>query len=135
VVYKLMATLFGSNTIEVPDQGFVHDLPAMAAAIDSRTKEVFIANPNNPTGTLVNQEALDRFMDQVPEHVVVVFDEAYYEFLQDPPDTLKISGRAGTSSSCGRFRRSRAWPELGSVTGSRPRNSPASSRNAANRST
>lgn len=89
VVYKLMATLFGAETVEVPDPGFVHDLPAMAAAINSRTKEVFIANPNNPTGTLVDQEALDRFMDQVPDHVVVVFDEAYYEFLQDPPDTLK----------------------------------------------
>jgi histidinol-phosphate aminotransferase len=84
-----MATLFGAETVEVPDPGFVHDLPAMAAAINSRTKEVFIANPNNPTGTLVDQKALDRFMDQVPDHVVVVFDEAYYEFLQDPPDTLK----------------------------------------------
>jgi histidinol-phosphate aminotransferase len=89
VVYKLMATLFGATTVEVPDPGFVHDLDAMAEAITPRTKEIFIANPNNPTGTLVNQEAIDRFMDRVPEHVVVVFDEAYYEFLDEAPDTLK----------------------------------------------
>lgn len=89
LVYKLMAKVFGANTIEVPDPGYVHDLDAMAAAITPRTKEIFIANPNNPTGTLVTQEQIDRFMDKVPEHVVVVFDEAYYEFLDNPPDTLK----------------------------------------------
>lgn len=89
VVYKLMATLFGAETIEVPDPNFIHDLDAMARAIREDTKEIFIANPNNPTGTLVEQEAIDRFMDQVPPHVIVVFDEAYYEFLDDPPDTLK----------------------------------------------
>ncbi len=90
VVYKLMATLFGATTIEVPDPGFRHDLDAMLAAITPRTKEIFIANPNNPTGTLVSQAEIDRFMDRVPENVVVVFDEAYYEFLPDPPDTLKF---------------------------------------------
>lgn len=89
VVYKLMATLFGANTIEIPDPGFVHDLDAMAEAITPKTKEIFIANPNNPTGTLVGQEEIDRFMYKVPEHVVVIFDEAYYEFLETPPDTLK----------------------------------------------
>jgi len=94
VVYKLMATLFGARTIEVPDPGYAHDLDAMAAAITPRTKEIFIANPNNPTGTLCSQEAIDRFMERVPEHVVVVFDEAYYEFLPKPPDTLKFV-RAG----------------------------------------
>ena len=89
LVYKLMAKVFGADTIEVPDPGFIHDLDAMAAAITPRTKEIFIANPNNPTGTLVSQEQIDRFMTKVPPHVVVVFDEAYYEFLDDPPDTLK----------------------------------------------
>lgn len=90
VVYKLMATLFGAETIEVPDPGFAHDLDAMAAAITPETREVFIANPNNPTGTLIGQEEIDRFMVKVPDHVVVVFDEAYYEFLDTPPDTLKF---------------------------------------------
>jgi len=89
VVYKLMATLFGAETIEVPDPGFAHDLEAMAAAITPQTREIFIANPNNPTGTLVSQEEIDRFMERVPAHVIVVFDEAYYEFLEEPPDTLK----------------------------------------------
>jgi len=89
LVYKLMAKVFGAETIEVPDPGYVHDLDAMAAAVTPRTKEIFIANPNNPTGTLVTQEAIDRFMEKVPPHVVVVFDEAYYEFLDNPPDTLK----------------------------------------------
>jgi len=90
VVYKLMATLFGATTVEVADPNFAHDLDAMAAAITPRTKEVFIANPNNPTGTLLAQDEIDRFMDQVPGHVIVVFDEAYHEFLENPPDTLKF---------------------------------------------
>ena len=89
VVYKLMATLFGATTIEVPDPGFQHDLEAMAAAITPRTKEIFVANPNNPSGTLVDQAALDRFIDAVPEHVIVIFDEAYHEFLEQPVDVLK----------------------------------------------
>src|SRR5688500_9045582 len=94
VVYKLMATLFGARTIEVPDPGFAHDLEAMAAAIGPRTKEVFIANPNNPTGTLLSQKEIDQFMERVRDDVVVVFDEAYYEFLPEPPDTVKFV-RAG----------------------------------------
>lgn len=89
VVYKLMATLFGADYVEVPDPDFVHDLEAMAAAITDDTRLVFIANPNNPTGTLVGQEAIDAFMEKVPDHVVVVFDEAYYEFLEEPPNVLK----------------------------------------------
>jgi histidinol-phosphate aminotransferase len=90
VVYKLMAQLFGATTIEVNDPHFTHDLEAMAAAITPRTKEVFVANPNNPTGTLVSQAEIDRFVDRVPPHVIIVFDEAYYEFLDTPPDTLKF---------------------------------------------
>ena len=89
VVYKLMATLFGAKYVEVPDPGFVHDLDAMAAAINENTRLVFIANPNNPTGTIVGEEEIDRFMSKVPDHVVVVFDEAYHEFLSDAPNTLK----------------------------------------------
>lgn len=88
-VYTLMAQLFGATTVEVDDPGYTHDLEAMLAAITPRTRQVFIANPNNPTGTLVGQEQIDAFMARVPEHVVVVFDEAYYEFLDNPPDVLK----------------------------------------------
>ena len=89
VVYKLMATLFGAKYVEVADPDFIHDLDGMAAAITPETRLVFIANPNNPTGTVVGQEALDRFMAKVPEHVVVCFDEAYHEFLDDAPDMIK----------------------------------------------
>ncbi len=89
VVYKLMATLFGARYIEVPDPGFVHDLDAMSAAITPDTRLVFIANPNNPTGTMVDQEAIDRFMDRLPEHVIAVFDEAYIEFPGAAPDTIR----------------------------------------------
>lgn len=88
-VYSLMAQLFGASTVEVPDPDFTHDLDAMLAAITPRTRQVFIANPNNPTGTLVGQEAIDRFMERVPEHVLVIFDEAYFEFLDNPPDVLR----------------------------------------------
>jgi histidinol-phosphate aminotransferase len=93
-VYRLMAQLFGAKVVDVPDPDFVADLDGMLAAITPRTKEVFIANPNNPTGTMVFQDAIDRFMSHVPEHVVVVFDEAYYEFLDEAPDVLKYV-RAG----------------------------------------
>lgn len=89
VVYKLMATLFGAKYVEVADPDFIHDLDGMADAITSDTRLVFIANPNNPTGTMVDEVALDRFMDCLPEHVVAVIDEAYYEFLEGAPDTLK----------------------------------------------
>lgn len=89
VVYKLMVTLFGAKYVEVPDPGFVHDLDAMADAITPATRLVFIANPNNPTGTMVGSKEIDRFMDRVPDHVVVAFDEAYHEFLDDAPDTLR----------------------------------------------
>ena len=88
-VYKLMAQLFGASTIETPDPGFTVDIDATLAAITERTRIVFIANPNNPTGTMVGQDAIDRYMAAVPNHVLTVFDEAYYEFLDTPPDVLQ----------------------------------------------
>jgi histidinol-phosphate aminotransferase len=92
VVYKILAKVFGAETIEVPDPRLTHDLPAMAAAINERTKIVYVANPNNPTGTMVGQDELDRFVAAVPPTVVMAIDEAYFEFLPDPPDTLKYLG-------------------------------------------
>ena len=89
VVYQIMATLFGAKYVKIPDPGFIHDLDAMADAITDKTRLVFIANPNNPTGTMVGQEAIDRFMARLPEHVIAVFDEAYFEFPDSPPDVLK----------------------------------------------
>jgi len=87
-VYKLMAQLFGADTVEVPDPRFTADLDAMVSAITPKTRALFLANPNNPTGTMVGQEEIDRFMAAVPDHVLVVFDEAYHEFLENAPDVL-----------------------------------------------
>ena len=115
-VYRLMAQLFGAKVIDVPDPDFIADLDGMLAAITPRTKEVFIANPNNPTGTMVFQDDIDRFMERVPEHVMVVFDEAYFEFLDEPPDVLKYV-RAGRNVVVLRtFPKSKDWPICASVT-------------------
>jgi len=91
IVYKLIAPSYQAKVISVPMRDYVHDLDAMLAAITPETRMIFVANPNNPTGTLLAQEALDRFMAEVPSRVVVVFDEAYIELLPDEqkPDTLK----------------------------------------------
>jgi histidinol-phosphate aminotransferase len=87
-VYTLMAQLFGVRAIVVDDVDFTPDLPAMRRAITPQTRLIFLASPNNPTGTRVSNEALAAFLRDLPPHVIAVLDEAYYEFLDDPPDTL-----------------------------------------------
>lgn len=82
-VYPLTIQSIGAAHIEVPAKAFGHDLDAMAAAIREDTRIVFIANPNNPTGTFATGEALRRFLDRVPRRVLVVLDEAYTEYLPD----------------------------------------------------
>jgi histidinol-phosphate aminotransferase len=89
IAYKLIATLFGARTIETPSPDYRHDLDAMLDATTPKTKIIFIANPNNPTGTLLAQDKIDNFMSRVPENTVTVFDEAYFELLNDPPDALR----------------------------------------------
>jgi histidinol-phosphate aminotransferase len=91
VAYKLIATLFGASTVEAPSPDYQHDLEAMLKAITPRTRIIFIANPNNPTGTLISQAKIDNFMSRVPENIVTVFDEAYFEFLDGAPDTLRYA--------------------------------------------
>ena len=88
IAYKLVAAVFGARTIEVPSPDLRHDLDGIIAAITPKTRLIFIANPNNPTGTVASQEEIDRLIERVPPHIVVVFDEAYFEYLDDPPDTL-----------------------------------------------
>jgi histidinol-phosphate aminotransferase len=97
ICYKLAAQLFGATTIETADPDYRADLDAILAAITPRTRLVFFANPNNPTGTLVGQAEIDAFMDRVPDDVTVVFDEAYFEYLDSPPDVLKFI-RAGRNA-------------------------------------
>jgi histidinol-phosphate aminotransferase len=90
IVYKLLATAFNVRTIETPSPDFQQNLEVTLEAITPKTRLIFIPNPNNPTGTLVSQGAIDRFMSRVPDSIIVVFDEAYFEFLDDPPDTLRF---------------------------------------------
>ena len=90
IVYKLLATAFGVRTIETPSPDYQQNLGATLDAITSKTRLIFIPNPNNPTGTLIPQRAIDSFMSRVPDRIIVVFDEAYFEFLNDPPDTLRF---------------------------------------------
>ncbi|HJT81850.1 MAG TPA: histidinol-phosphate transaminase [Chthoniobacterales bacterium] len=90
IAYKIIATLFNAETIEVASSGYQQDLDKLLDAITPKTRLVFVPNPNNPTGTLVAQRDIDRFMERVPDHVITVFDEAYYELLDDPPDVLQF---------------------------------------------
>ncbi|HMP76526.1 MAG TPA: histidinol-phosphate transaminase [Kiritimatiellia bacterium] len=96
VVYKLVTALYQGTVIETPVKAFGHDLDAMLAAIRPDTRLVFVANPNNPTGTTLDNSALYRFLDRLPDHVVAVLDEAYIELLPPrlQPDTLRyVRGR------------------------------------------
>ncbi|MCY4402970.1 MAG: histidinol-phosphate transaminase [Candidatus Poribacteria bacterium] len=90
VVYGLVAKVNGATPVVVPMQKDTHHLPSIAAAITDKTKVIFIANPNNPTGTMVTAAETAQFMAQVPENVLVIFDEAYYEYVTNPdyPQTL-----------------------------------------------
>jgi histidinol-phosphate aminotransferase len=83
VVYALATQGVGARAIVVPAKDHGHDLPAMVAAIASDTKIIFIANPNNPTGTFLTGQQISDFLAQVPPHVLVVLDEAYNEYLDD----------------------------------------------------
>jgi len=101
VVYQLATQAAGGTNVVVPMKDHTHDLPAMAAAVTPRTRLVFIANPNNPTGTWVAERAVERFMDGLPEGVIVVFDEAYREYVSRKgfPETLRRV-RAGQPVFC-----------------------------------
>ncbi|MGD2147864.1 MAG: histidinol-phosphate transaminase [Anaerolineae bacterium] len=80
-VYDIFAHVMRARLVKVPLQDYTLDLNGMADAITSRTKLIFVCNPNNPTGTIVLASEVAAFMEQVPDHVLVVFDEAYYEFV------------------------------------------------------
>jgi histidinol-phosphate aminotransferase len=93
--YPIIAATAAATGVRVPntpDHG--HDLDAMAAAITDRTRLVLVCNPNNPTGTSLRRDELAAFLDAVPEHILVVLDEAYREFVTDPdvPDGLDAFG-------------------------------------------
>ncbi|MEO7725644.1 MAG: aminotransferase class I/II-fold pyridoxal phosphate-dependent enzyme, partial [Burkholderiales bacterium] len=83
VVYPLATQAVGAQGIEVPARDFAHDLGAMLAAVTPRTRMIFLANPNNPTGTLISSADLHGFLRAVPPQVFVVLDEAYNEYIPD----------------------------------------------------
>ncbi|MDX3309024.1 histidinol-phosphate transaminase [Streptomyces sp. NPDC054884] len=91
--YPIITQISGARAVQVPlTPGDVHDLDAMADAITDRTRLIFVCNPNNPTGTVVRRAELERFLDRVPQDVLVVLDEAYREFIRDPevPDGVEL---------------------------------------------
>ena len=89
-IYPIVAKMFGANVIVVPAKDHGHDLTAMLKAITPKTRIVFVANPNNPTGTLAPREEVVQFVNEVPDDVLLVMDEAYIEFLDDAVDLVPL---------------------------------------------
>lgn len=87
-IYPIMTKMFGANLISVPAKNLGHDLPAMVRAITPATRVMFVANPNNPTGTLVSREEIFRLVREIPPGVLLVMDEAYIDFLEHGADLL-----------------------------------------------
>jgi histidinol-phosphate aminotransferase len=90
VIYKMEVTAAHGKPVIVPLTQWRHDLPAMAGAITDRTRLLFLCNPNNPSGTIVSAAEVEQLLARVPAHVVVVFDEAYFEYVrsQQFPDSM-----------------------------------------------
>ncbi|WP_098755631.1 histidinol-phosphate transaminase, partial [Nocardia farcinica] len=93
--YPIITQVGNATAVQVPlTPDYAHDLDALAAAVTEHTRLIFVCNPNNPTGTAHGRAALERFLDAVPAHVLVVLDEAYYEYMrltpQDRPDGVEI---------------------------------------------
>ncbi len=91
VVYPIDVQAMGGHALEIPLKNYTHDLSAMGDAVTSKTRMVFVANPNNPTGTINKKTEFDRLMSRIPDGVLVVVDEAYYEYVTDPDyaDSMK----------------------------------------------
>jgi histidinol-phosphate aminotransferase len=95
IVYPIVTQAVGANAVISPMPDYTHDLRDMYSRITARTRAVFIANPNNPTGTMVKRDELEWFLDNVDEDILVVIDEAYFEYVEDPsyPDSLTYQER------------------------------------------
>jgi histidinol-phosphate aminotransferase len=105
VVYTLVTKVADAKAVITEMKDYAHDLDAMADAITEMTKVIFIANPNNPTGTMVTTEQVEQFMKRVPDDVIVVFDEAYYEYVtrDDYPQTIKYVNEGRNVIVCRTF--------------------------------
>jgi histidinol-phosphate aminotransferase len=89
-VYPIVTHLFGATLVSVPAKDYGHDLPAMLQAIAPNTRVIFVANPNNPTGTLAPRADVVRLVNDVPDNVLLVMDEAYIDFLAEPVDLVPL---------------------------------------------
>ncbi len=89
-VYPLVTALFGATLVEVPAVNYGHDLAAMLRAVTPKTRVMFVANPNNPTGTIASRADVVDLINQIPPHVLLVLDEAYIEFLRDGIDLVPL---------------------------------------------
>ena len=91
VMFAIAVRVAGGTVVRVPGRNMRHDPSAMLAAVNERTKLVYFANPDNPTGTIVGRNALEDYFRRVPEHVLTILDEAYFEYVTDPdyPDGLE----------------------------------------------
>ncbi|UCG50614.1 MAG: histidinol-phosphate transaminase, partial [Candidatus Latescibacterota bacterium] len=105
VIYKLVSKQCGVGGIEVPSKDYRHDLPAMAQAVNKKTKIVFLCNPNNPTGTVNSADEVESFLSNVPDNVLVVFDQAYLEYVDtaDYPDVYSLRKKRNTIISLRTF--------------------------------
>lgn len=94
-VYPIVTRAVGARAVVTPARNWGHDLDAMQRAITARTRLVFVANPNNPTGTWLGRTELEAFVAALPAHVLVVLDEAYFEYVTEPdyPDTSQWLAR------------------------------------------
>lgn len=108
-VYPIVTQAIGAKGVSVPAKDWGHDLDAMADAVTERTRLVFVANPNNPTGTVHTAAAIEAFLDKIPANVIVVLDEAYCEYLtgNEYPDGVVLLNRYPNLIVCRTF--SKAW--------------------------
>lgn len=135
-VYPIATQAVGAEGRAVKARAWGHDLEAMLAAIDGQTRVVFVANPNNPTGTWFGADALERFLAQVPAEVLVVLDEAYIEYAEEMSCPMAWTTWRGTPTcwSRGPSPRPMAWLRCGSATRFRARRWPMCSTACASRS-
>lgn len=91
IIYPMAVQAIGARSVQIPLKDYTHDLETMADAVTQKTKMMFIANPNNPTGTINKRDEFDRLLDRLPEGILVVVDEAYHEYVADPDyaDSMK----------------------------------------------
>jgi len=108
-VYPIVTQAIGAKAVAVPARDWGHDLDAMAAAVTENTRLIFVANPNNPTGTVHDSDAIEAFLGKIPEDVLVVLDEAYCEYMtgEKDPDGVALLARFPNLIVCRTF--SKAW--------------------------